>query len=90
VNPTLGALEDLSFTVPDSGSGTLAWALNTNGPSFRLAVDGVPNVKYVVQASATLTKWTSIATNYGGPFVWSEPVSKLPTNRFYRVMVVGP
>jgi hypothetical protein len=90
VNPTLSPLEDLGFTVPDSSSGTLAWALNTNGPSFRLAVNGVPGVRYVIQASATLTNWTAVVTNYGGPFVWSEPISKQPTNRFYRVMIVGP
>ena len=89
-NPTLGPLADLSFTVPDSTSRTLTGTFNINGPSFRLAVEGVPGVRYVIQASATLTNWTSVATNYGGPFVWSEPVSKQPTNRFYRVMVVGP
>jgi len=79
-------LTRLTFTVPSPITPMLTAAVDTNRATFNLNVAGVPNVQYVTQASANLTNWTAIATNDGGPFVFSEPMSARATNRFYRAV----
>jgi hypothetical protein len=79
----------LPISVPALSAPTLTPRLDSNGSTFRLAVAGIPNVRYVIECSFTLTNWTAIATNDGGPFVWSASVSPQAANRFYRVSVFG-
>ena len=88
-NPTFrmnDLLTRLTFTVSSPVTPMLSAFVDTNRATFNLSVAGVPNVQYVIQASANLTNWTAIATNNGGPFVFSEPISAQPTNRFYRAV----
>lgn len=77
----------ISFTVPVSDTPTLRALVETN--HFNLAVAGVPNVRYIVEASATLTNWAPIVTNIGAPFIRSEAIAPETPERFYRVRIVG-
>jgi len=77
----------VNFTVPVSDTPTLQALVETN--HFNLAVAGIPNVRYIVEASATLTNWAPIATNIGGPFIRSEAIAPETPERFYRVRIVG-
>jgi hypothetical protein len=77
-----------AFTVPASEPTLTSW-MDTNTQSFHLSVAGISNVNYVVQSTSDFTNWTSIVTNNGGPFVWSEPISNQPTHQFFRVQLIG-
>ena len=84
-NQTNGFYARLTVTVPSTLTPMLSAFVDTNRATFNLSVAGVPYVQYVVEASANLTNWTAIATNKGGPFVFSEALSSRATNHFYRV-----
>jgi hypothetical protein len=79
----------IPFSVPVSDNPTLSGWADINSATFKLAVEGVSNVTYVIQASSNLANWTSVATNVGGPFLWSEPLQPQVASRFYRTRIIG-
>ena len=56
---------------------------------MRFTVLGVPDVRYVVEASADLTNWSGLATNLGGSFDLEDANATNWAQRFYRVLI-GP
>ncbi len=76
-----------NFTVPALDAPALRASVVTN--DLKLAVAGIANVTYIVQASSTLTNWTSVATNDGAPFTWKEAIVPQRAQRFYRLEIVG-
>jgi hypothetical protein len=60
--------------------------LSTSG--FRLALQGNPADSYVVEASTNLVDWIPAASGiiYGNAVEWTDPVSLLLPNRFYRLV----
>ena len=77
------------FSVPSLQTPTLSGWVDAKAGGLHLAVAGIPNVKYVIQASNDLTNWTSLVTNVGAPFFWSDPLVPQVTNRFYRTRIIG-
>ena len=69
-------------------SNTLLASVETNG-LFRLRLDGIGRITYVIQASADLAAWTAINTNVGGPFAFTDPETTNASQRFYRALI-GP
>jgi len=77
----------LGVTVPSSDTQTLLAFVDTN--RIHLIVAGIPNVRYVIEASSTFTNWVSVKTNVGGPFTWSEQIATETHQRFYRIRIAG-
>jgi Right handed beta helix region len=75
------------FSVPTNAAPTLT-SLNANGSELQMNVAGVAGVDYVVLTSTNLVDWTSIYTNHGGPFVFTDSSSTNSLQRFYRVQIV--
>ena len=76
-----------SFAVPTNASPTLTGVTATAGTGFQMNVAGVPNVTYLVLASTNLIDWTTIWTNRGGPFTFTDPSGTNGPSRFYRVQI---
>lgn len=76
----------ISFPIVGPADNTPMLSLTpTNGNLFALNVNGVPFVRYVVQASTDATNWTNIRTNTGAPF--SMNVSPTNDATFYRTLL---
>ena len=81
-------VQTIPFAVPAQVSNTLLASVETNG-LFRLRLDGIGRITYVIQASADLAAWTAINTNVGGPFAFTDPETTNASQRFYRALI-GP
>jgi hypothetical protein len=77
------------FSVGPDKIATIALATLERNGCFKLRVDGIPGVTYVIQTSTNLRAWTAVATNLGGPFDWEDPAFGQFERRFYRV-AIGP
>ncbi len=78
------------FSAPSDKTPTISAAnLETNG-SFKLRVEGLPGVAYLVQASTNLTSWSALATNIGAPFDFLDAASSQFQQRFYRTLIGVP
>jgi hypothetical protein len=76
-----------NFTV--SASAKLLVAPASPAPTnVSFQVDGVPNLKYVVQCSTNSTEWINVRTNAGAPFTFSDSIALGETNRFYRTLIL--
>jgi hypothetical protein len=78
-----------SGSVPVSDDRTLSGWVDTESATFKLAVAGVSNVTYVIEASSDFTNWTAVITKTNAPFVWSEPLQPQTASRFYRTQIIG-
>jgi len=56
---------------------------------MRFTALGVPDVRYVVEASMNLTNWSALATNLGGSFDFEDAAAASWPQRFYRLLI-GP
>jgi hypothetical protein len=80
--------ERTSFTWVQEGSTLVTPAVPSSG-QMRFTALGVPDVRYVVEASMNLTNWSGLATNLGGSFDFEDAEATNWPQRFYRVLI-GP
>lgn len=76
----------IEFVIPTNTPPALT-SVSVDNDLFHFTVNGVTGVRYTVQTSDNLTNWTSIATNSGAPFMFTEPRDLSITNRFYRTII---
>jgi len=82
-------VQTIPFNVPAVSEQTLIDpAIATNG-LFRLRVNGVAGITYVVQASSNLENWAPVVTNVSAPVEFSDRQSTNFDHRFYRALI-GP
>ena len=72
----------------DSGPTLISMDVPADG-SAAFTTLGVPDVRYVVEASSNLADWSGLATNVGAPFDFVDLDAATWAQRFYRVSV-GP
>ena len=77
-----GLMGFLPFTVSNPQP-TLS-LVSANSGMIALRINGTSNATYRVDASATLTNWTAVATFNGGPATFTNAPA---SNTFYRVLV---
>jgi hypothetical protein len=80
----VGPTNSLAFTV-DTVTPTRPILTNTasiNG-AFRFTVQGVAGTNYIVEATTNFSQWTSLVTNAGPAFNFTNPPPSLP-RRFFR------
>ncbi len=75
------------FTVPTNSTPTLQPICVAADGSFQMQLNGVANVRYVLQCSTNLVNWTSLSINSIGPPL-TDPSPALPGCRFYRVQIL--
>ena len=75
----------IPFNVPANNQRTLT--VSQQGSNARIDVAGVPNAKYVVESSSTLTNWTEVVAYNGAPFTYSEDTGSNGQARFFRVRI---
>ncbi len=76
------------FSVLADGSQTLSNAFTAADGTFQMDVAGVPGADYVIQATTDFVDWTSVQTNHGAPFTFTDPAAATQPRRFYRVLVL--
>jgi hypothetical protein len=54
---------------------------------FQIAVAGVPDFNYAIEASTNLADWIRITTN-ASPYVFSDTNTVLWPQRFYRAVYI--
>jgi hypothetical protein len=75
-----------AFQVPTNTGPTIqALGFGADG-SFRMQLNGITNVSYILQASTNLVDWTSISTNVFGSTLTDMGTATLG-RRFYRVRI---
>lgn len=81
-----GPVNSMLLTIPGPAANTKMLTLSQTNGGLNLSVDGLANVRYIIESSCDFTNWTSIQTNTGAPFTSTIPT---PTNAFsyYRVQV---
>ena len=83
--PSLSDTKSFTVTVNPLAAVVLTPMGYANG-QFSMSVAGSVGPDYVLQGSATLTNWVSLATNTPGsmPFIFTDPAAGAFSNRFYR------
>ena len=86
----LSATQSFWVVVAPAPAPALAGCGVTNGTGF-LTLNGVSGPDYLIEASSNLLSWAMVfATNSPPlPFVWFDPDTNAPPERFYRVRL-GP
>jgi hypothetical protein len=75
----------LPFSVAGDSEPTLQLSVNSASRVATIAVAGVSNVNYVVEASSDLANWTPIHTNRNAPFSLLTPANQ--DGQFFRTAI---
>ena len=79
-------IDNVYLPLPDSAIAARLAILPLPNGQNRIQVQGLSDRQYVIQASANLVNWNSVATNVSdsGTIQWTDPQPANQPQRFYR------
>ena len=79
-------IDNVYLPLPDSAIAAQLAILPLPDGQNRIQVQGLSDRPYVIQASANLVNWNSVATNVSdsGTIQWTDPLPANQPRRFYR------